>query len=124
MAKSVSNSVLDAALNYIKNNVDEMNACSAEPTTYTEAITTYSLADVAMSGTDMTVGDGDASGRKVAVAEKTGVTVDADGTATHVALTYSGGTELVYVTTCTSQGLTSGNTMTFQTWDIEIADPT
>ena len=38
----------------------------------------------------MIVGDGDTNGRKVAVAEKTGVTVDADGTATHILVTYAG----------------------------------
>jgi len=123
MGKSVSNTVLDAALNYIKNNADLMTACSAEPTNLTEAVTTYALADVAMTGTDFTVGDGDTNGRKVAVGAKADVLVDASDTATHVALVDSG-TELLYVTTCTSQALTSGNTVDFPTWDIEIADPT
>lgn len=123
MGKSVSNTVLDAALNYIKNNADLMTACSAEPTNLTEAVTTYALADVAMTGTDFTVGEGDTNGRKVAVGAKADVLVDASDTATHVALVDSG-TELLYVTTCTSQALTSGNTVDFPTWDIEIADPT
>lgn len=123
MAKSVSDTVLDAALNYIKNNADLMTACNAEPTTLTEAVTTYALADVAMSGTDFTVGEGDTNGRKVAVGAKSDVTVDTTGTATHVALVDSG-TELLYVTTCTSQSLTASNTVDFPTWDIEIADPT
>jgi hypothetical protein len=30
---------------------------------------------------------------------------------------------LLYVTTCTSQALTAGNTVTVPAWDIEIADP-
>lgn len=123
MAKSVSNTVLDAALNYIKNNADLMTACNAEPTNLTEAVTTYALADVAMTGTDFTVGEGDTNGRKVAVTAKSNVTVDTTGTATHVALVDSG-TELLYVTTCTSQSLTASNTVDFPTWDIEIADPT
>jgi len=33
------------------------------------------------------------------------------------------GSVLYYVTTCTSQALTSGNTVNFPAWDIEIADP-
>ena len=120
MAKSVHNDVLDAALDKIAT-ATLMTACSAEPTTYTEAITTFALADVTMVGGDYTNADGDADGRKVSVAQKAGVTVDTTGDATHVALT--DGVDLLYVTTCTLQNLTSGNTMTFPTWDAEIADP-
>ena len=123
MAKSVHNDVLDAALNYIKNNCDSMIACSAEPTTYTEAVTTYALADVAMTGTDFTVADGDVSGRKVTVGAKSTVTVDSSGTFTHVALVDTGNTKLLLVSTGTSQALTAGNTVNFPAWDDEIADP-
>jgi hypothetical protein len=48
--------------------------------------------------------------------------VDTTGTATHVAL--CDGTNLLYVTTCTSQALTAANTVNFPSWKIEIADPT
>jgi hypothetical protein len=121
MAKSVNDLVLDGALDIIKNNVTEMTVCSAEPTTFTEATTTYALADVVMTSGDFTHGNGDTSGRKTTVASKAGVNVDSSGTATHVAL--CSGSVLYYVTTCTSQALTSGNTITFPAWDIEIADP-
>lgn len=121
MAKSVHNDVLDAALNIIKNNANLMTACSAEPTTRTEAVTTYALADAVMSGTDFTVGEGDTNGRKVTVAAQAGEAVDTTGTANHVALV--DGTRLLYVTTATAQALTSGNTVDFSAWDIEIADP-
>ena len=124
MGKSISNNVLDAALNYIKNNCDEMNVCSTEPTTYTEAITTNMLADVAMASGDFTVGEGDTNGRKCAVSAKSAVAIDNSGNAEHVALTYSGGTELLAVTQCTSQSLTAGGTVDVPTWDMEIADPT
>lgn len=122
MAKSVHNDVLDAALNIIKNNANLMTACSQEPTTRTEAVTTYALADAVMSGTDFTVGEGDTNGRKVTVAAQPGEAVDTTGTANHVALV--DGTRLLYVTTATAQSLTSGNTVDFSAWDIEIADPT
>lgn len=123
MAKSVHDDVLDGALNIIKNNATRMVACSAQPTTYEEANATYALADVTVDSSDFTVGNGDVSGRKVTVAQKSGVTVDATGTATHVALLDVSNEKLLYVTTCTSQALTQGNTMTFNAWDIEIADP-
>jgi hypothetical protein len=122
MTKSVHNDVLDGAFN-ILNDGDIMTACNAAPTTRTEAITTFKLADVAMTpGTDYTISDGDTNGRKVRVATKTSVPVDTSGTATHIAI--CDGTRLLYVTECTSQALTSGNTVNFPVWDVEIADPT
>ncbi len=122
MAKSVNDDVLDGAFDVL-DQANLMTACSAEPTTRTEAVTTYALADVAMTvNTDYTKANGDTSGRKVTVAAKSGVTVDASGTANHIALVDA--TRLLYVTTCTAQALTSGNTVNFPAWDVEIADPT
>lgn len=123
MGKSVNDVVLDAALNYIKNNCTRMTACSQEPTTYTEGNATYALADVTLASGDFTVAN-DTSGRKVTIAQKTGVTVDSTGTANHVALLDVSNTVLLYVTTATSQALTAANTMTFNTWKINIQDPT
>lgn len=125
MAKKVDDSVLDAALSEIKTNCTLMTVCSGEPASYTAANIGGGdfLGDVTMINGDFTIGNGDTSGRKVAVASKSSVNVDNTGTATHVALLDVANTTLLYVTTCTSQALTSGNTITFPTWDIEIADP-
>ena len=120
MSKSVNDVVLDAALDKIATSV-KMIACSAQPTTYTEATSTYALADVTIDSGDFSNANGDTSGRKVTVAQQSGVTVDANGDATHIALV--DGSALLYVTTCTTQTLTIGNTMTFPAWDVEIADP-
>lgn len=87
------------------------------------ARTARQLADTAMAGTDFTHADGDTSGRKTSVSQKTGVPVDASGTADHVALLDTTAKRLLYVTTATSQTLTAGNTLTLNGWDIEIADP-
>ena len=123
MAKSIHNDVLDAALEYIESTGDEINVCSAQPTTYAEAHATYMLAQHTMTDADYTVGDGDSSGRKVAVAQQADITITNSGTATHVAITDTGESKLLLVTTCTSQALTSGNTVTVPTFDDEIADP-
>lgn len=122
MAKWQNDSMLDAALDYIKNNCDLMIVCSSQPTNYTEATSTYALADVAMSGTDFTHADGDSSGRKTTVGAKSSITVDASDDAEHIALVKTGTTTLLYVTTCTLQALTMGNTVNVPAWDIEIAD--
>jgi hypothetical protein len=124
MAKATPDAVLDKPLDEIAT-ATRMIACSAQPTTYTEANATYALADVTMAGGDFTKADGDVSGRKVTVAAKSGVLIDASGTATHVALVRVADSTLLYVTTCTSQVLTANgsNTVNLPAWDIEFADP-
>ncbi|MBL8360718.1 MAG: hypothetical protein JNN18_09520 [Rubrivivax sp.] len=124
MAKAANDAVMDAALDVIAG-ATRMIACSAQPTTYTEANSTYALADVTMAGGDYTKANGDTSGRKVTVAAKSSVLIDTSGTATHVALVRVADTTLLYVTTCTSLALTANgsNTVNFPAWDVEIADP-
>ena len=122
MAKSSHADVLDGLGLVIKNNCNLMIACSQQPTTRTEAVTTYALADVVMASGDFTM-EADGDGRKCTVAAKSGVTVDATGTATHVA--FVDGTRLLYVTTMTSQVLTAGNTCNFPSVAIgKTAQPT
>ncbi len=128
MGKTVHDDILDAALQYIIDNADYMTVCETEPTTYEQAHsakgtgTGKALADVVPAFTGPA--NGDASGRKVTSDEKAAVDIDQSGDADHVALCDVGSTKLLYVTTCTQQALTQGNTVTFPAWDIEIADPT
>lgn len=132
MAKTVHPNILDAALNVIKVGItgtgpcNEMVVCSAQPLTYTDAHTTYMLANVAMTGTDFTIANGTSGGstpRKITMGTKSGITITNTGTATYVALTDTVNSLLLEVTTCTSQALTAGNTVTFPAWSIEIAAP-
>jgi hypothetical protein len=125
MAKAAPNIVMDGALDVIAT-ATRMIACSAQPTTFTEANATFALCDVTMAPGDFTKANGDVSGRKVTMAAKTGVLIDASGTATHVALVRVADSTLIYVTTNTSQALTANgsNTLAFPAWDIEIAAPT
>ena len=123
MAKLVDDSVLDGALNIVKNGATQLSVCSAQPTTYTQATSTYKLAlkTGLTSGSFTGPANGDTSGRKLTVNEQASITVDATGDATHVALCSA--SVLLYVTTCTTQALTSGNSVTVPNWDVEIADP-
>lgn len=124
MAKAANDIVMDGALDIIATATRQI-ACSAQPTTYTEANSTYALADVTMSSGDFSKANGDTSGRKITMAAKSAVLIDASGTATHVALVRVSDSTLIEVTTCTSQALTANgsNTVNFPAWDIEIADP-
>lgn len=123
MAKQAPDATIDSMFDYI-DQCNIMHVCSAEPANYA-GIAAVSLADVALTpDTDFTKANGDTSGRKVTVAAKSGVTVDNSGTATHIAIARSTDSTLRYVTTCTSQVLTAGNTVNIPAWKIEVADPT
>lgn len=124
MAKATPDAVLDKMLDEIAT-ATRMVACSAQPTSFTEANATYALADVTMASGDFTKANGDGSGRKLTVAAKSSVLVDATGSATHIALVRVADSTLLYVTTCTPQSLTANgsNTVNIPAWDIEIADP-
>jgi len=120
MAKATPDAILDAMADAIKASVTTMYVTSAEPANFA-GIAAVALADVAFATGDMTKANGDTSGRKVTQAQKSAITIDSSGTATHVCL--ASGSALLYVTTCTSQVLTAGGTVTVPAWDIEIADP-
>lgn len=123
MGKTVHDDVLDGASNIIKNNCTRMTACSAQPTTYTEANATFALADVTMASGDFTLANGDTSGRKVTVAAKAGVAVDTTGTVTHVALLDVTNSKLLAVTTSASQVVAAAGTADFAAFDLEFSDP-
>lgn len=123
MGKAAPDATIDSMFDYI-DQCNVMHVCSAEPANYA-GIAAVSLADVALTpDTDFTKANGDTNGRKVTVAAKSAVPVDSSGTATHVVIARSTDSTLRYVTTCTSQALTAGNTVNIPAWDIEVADPT
>ena len=129
MGKLVHDDVLDAALQFIEDNVDWISVCEGAPTTYEHAHSNKGVGAgkvLASSATPTFTGpaEGDANGRKTTVDEEATITVDVSGDADHVALCDVGETKLVYVTTCTLQALVAANTVTIPAWDIEIADPT
>jgi hypothetical protein len=128
MAKSCNTTVLDQALNYFKTNAHRIAVCKAQPTTKTLAcqINTggYCLAWTSLTTANYTLSTGDVSGRKVTIAQKASVSVACTGTATHVAIFSVAGNSLLYVTTCTTQVLTKGNTVTVPAWKIELRDAT
>ncbi|MCB1717797.1 MAG: hypothetical protein KDK05_21935 [Candidatus Competibacteraceae bacterium] len=122
MGKACSDAHMDAMLDNIAL-ATTLTVCSAEPANQA-GIAAVALADVTLTAGDgngdYTVGDGDTNGRKLTVAQQADVDIDSSGTATHVVLDDGSS---IYVTTCTSQALTSGGTVTIPAWDIEVADP-
>lgn len=120
MAKSASTTVLDGGLDKIAL-CTRLVVCSGQPANFA-GIAAVLLASVVLAGGDFTKSAGDVSGRKVRVAQKAAVAITNSGTATHIAM--DDGTTLHTVTTCTSQALTSGGTVTVPAHDWEFSDPT
>lgn len=98
-----------------------MTVCSQEPTSRTEAVTTYMLASETLTSGDFTKAAGDVSGRKVTVAEQANITISNSGTATHVAI--CDGSNLLAVTTCTPIALVATNEVTIPAWKTEVSEP-
>jgi hypothetical protein len=122
MGKSITSTVLDAMLAAAEG--DRISVCSAEPTTGTQAATTYFLAGTTLTGGDFTKAAGDTNGRKNTVAAKTSVSITNTGDATHIAIYNNTGPTLIRVTTCTTQALTSGGTVTIGAHKHELNNPT
>lgn len=127
MGKLVPDAILDAMLEVIADGVERIDICKDTPVDYSTATTagTHSLGSVAVTAGagngDWSLADGDSSGRKLTLAQQTGVSITNSGTATHIAGT-DGSSTFYFATTCTPQAVTSGNTATINSFDIEISD--
>ncbi len=124
MAKGCIDAFLDGAFDVLVNSCTGVTICNAAPASFAEAVATYRIAHSVTSGGNFSKANGDTNGRKVTMAQIAGISVSSTGNANHIALVNSAGSALLYWTTCTSQQLTQGNTVTVNAWDIEIADPT
>ena len=124
MAKALPDVTLDALLEKIATGT-RLTVLSGEPANFA-GIAALLLASVVMTAGvgngDYTKANGDTNGRKLTVLQQAAIAISASGTATHIAI--DDGTSLLSVTTCVSQALTSGGTVTVPAHDIEIADPT
>jgi hypothetical protein len=117
-------SFLDPALNFIKTNANKICLCSEEPTTYLGATDTVYLAGATLTSGDFTgPSDGLVSGRRLMIAQKTGITVAATGNARYLALVSTISSTLLYVGLCVPVDLTISSTISIDPAIIEIKDP-
>lgn len=127
MPKQLHDAAMDAAYDYVDqaDTVRVISAYALDDTHATVVTNTLASGSMTVDTGDYTKADGDAgnSSRKVTMAAKNGVSVSATGTATHVALTRTADTSVRLVTTCTSQALTSGNTVNIPSWKHEFGIP-
>lgn len=119
----VNDSALDALLNYIKNNAEELHVCSAEPTNVTQATTTYSLGKKT-SPTINSPSDRVGGGREVVVQAISDGSILTNGTATHWAIVKASATAALLATGSlgASQVVTSGNPFTLTQFAIGALD--
>lgn len=121
MAKYLNDSVLDAALNTIKNGAVRLHICDGQPNNYA-GISALQLAIATIDSDDFTgPTDGDSSGRKLTMNQQTGIEILETGDADHVALSDNSAV-LFLVTTLTQQTVTDGNTATVNAFKLEFAD--
>jgi len=121
---SLTNTVLDAALNVLTTNGDRIDLCTSAPTTYA-GISSVSVGNFG----SLSIGspaDRSGGGREVTVAAVSSGSpgsITAGGTASHYAI--SNGSTTLYATGTLSadQVVTSGNTFTLASFTIGIPDP-
>lgn len=127
MPLNIPNAAYDAYFDYFK-------ACTRIDIVSNETLPTDltgSLAHATITpGSDYTVGAGTPDGRRLTVAEKTGVDVTANGTSNHAVLSYTadGGTtwSIRLVTTCNQRILsaTDGDKVNMGTFYLQVGSPT
>ena len=126
MTKTVNDEVLDAALQHLIDQADRMSSTVANENSWA-SIQTKHLSWVTVSAGDWTgPANGDTSGRKITLGQKANVEVSTTGSCQVISLCDTSGAGKILYTTDVSivQTVTDGNTMTFNTWKVEILDPT
>lgn len=118
MAKKITDGFLDGILDNIAT-CTTLTICAGEPANYA-AIATNALASIVIDSGDFSKANGDVSGRKVSIAAQTDLDIDVTGDADTVVV--DDGTDFL-VTTCPTQSLTSGGTVSTNAYDFESRDP-
>jgi len=124
----VNDRVMDSGLTILDAECDRFDVCTAEPTNYTEATSTYTkgFKDHGAAGTAFgAVGDRTPNGRKVSSTAVTDGAVSGTGTVTHWAASDVTNVRLLAAGVLSaSQAVTSGNTFALPSFDIGIPDAT
>jgi len=121
MSKWQNDGMLDSALAYLLN-ATTVHLCSAQPTTYTEAATTYTLGYKVVPGGAIGAPADATSGRQITISGSTigEIDITATGSATHVA--FVSASALIYVTTCSSRAVTAGDKVEISSITINVKD--
>lgn len=124
MSKFANDLIMDAAFDFVIAEAERLVVATGDAGAVYASLAAITLADDPLVGGDFSKANGDTNGRKLTIAQQASVPIDASGTATHVHVVDDTGTRILLTTTCTSQVLTSGGTVTIPAFDEEISDPT
>jgi hypothetical protein len=134
MAKYANDTVMDIALNLLKNNCLKISVLTNTPADAAQASNTSTAICVGSLTTSMFALSDDStySGRKVTISSSTGLTVATTGKAAYVAIFSTAtanssmtSTGLFYYTSCATQTVGStANKVTIDAFTITIQDPT
>lgn len=120
---SLNNRVFDNGLSVLDTEASRIDLTSQEATSYTEAISTYTLGN----STSLSIAapsDRSGGGREVVVAAISDGSVTGNGTATHYAIVDTVNSRLLATGSLSaSQVVASGNTFTLGSFTIGIPDP-
>lgn len=120
---TLADRVFDSGLGILNSEVNRLDICSQEPTTYTEATSTYTLGNKT-SPTVSSPADRSGGGREVTVSAISDGSVTATGTATHFALVDTNNSRLLVAGALdSSESVTNGNTFTLTSFKVGIPDP-
>ena len=118
MAKFLSTVVLDAAATVIRDNVLHISVMSAAPTetsgstgiaecnTTAGSMLAMASLTTGSGSTSFTIADSSVSGRKITIAEKASIAIEATGVAAYVAIFSSAASHVYAYTSCATQALT------------------
>ena len=126
MAKWANDNFMDASLTWLQDNGKKQCVLTAQPTLLSQCTASTVLAIVALTTGSFSLANGDASGRKITIAQQATLAVQSTGDASHIAIfsTAAGSSGLHYITTCSAVTLASTNDkVTIPAWDIEVSDP-
>ena len=119
----LNDSLFDLALQYLEDHGSRLDVCSAEPATYTQATSTYTLGNkTAITYTGPR--DGTVSGRRTTIDAITDGTVTVSGTAAYWSVSKTTATTSLLATGALSAGVAvvAGNIFTLTAFDITFPD--
>lgn len=123
MAKKYADSVLDGALNIVKNGATSLVFCSAEPANFAGVAAVTLASSAALTAADFTgPADGDVSGRKLTVNAINDIAPSANGTITYAVLCSAD--TLLVGTSVTSQAVLTTDVWDSPAFAIVFTDPT
>lgn len=121
MSRHIPNAAFDAYFAYFQNAVEQhVTSDESTPTDLTNSLAVATID----SGADISIGAGSPDGRRMTVAEKLDVAVDADGTTNHAALV-DGSSNILIVTTTNQRTVSAadGDRINMSSWYLNVSAP-